>query len=53
MRRLYFEDFIDNDKYSGRLYGLQGGNVAMNHMDNRMPPVSLVQPTDDTAICAQ
>jgi len=54
MRRLYFEDFIDNDKYSGRLYGLQGGNIVIPHnMENRMPPVSLVQPTDDTAICAQ
>lgn len=56
MRRLYFEDCIEDDKYSGRLYGLTGGLVLLPQQiesNNRLPPVSLVQPTDDTAICAQ
>jgi len=30
MRHLYFEDYIDNDKYAGRLFGLGGGTNQQN-----------------------
>lgn len=57
MRRLYFEDYIDLDKYSGRLYGLSCGSVPVSQIESRLPPpppASLVQTAEtDTAICAQ
>ena len=55
MRRLYFEDYIDLDKYSGRLYGLSCGSVTIAQMEARLPPPSsLVNTTEpDIAICAQ
>ena len=58
MRRLYFEDFIDNDKYSGRLYSLAGGGMSGStaQMESRKHGVTMMAPPSeqtDNSICAQ